>query len=147
MSNPGLTWILVEETLSNYEVLGAEWAQGLKSVREAVSGYSQPHPLPSHGPPVHAAGSQQGCVECLTVLPASGFQLGSLIIGLGWDEGCGTGRSEARRTCGHHVRGALVGCTLGWRSQFLSPGQAVLPRHFSPSTSSSLLLPHQAWGR
>lgn len=30
VSNPGLTQILVEEMLPNCEILGADWAQGLK---------------------------------------------------------------------------------------------------------------------
>ncbi|KAM9632561.1 distal membrane-arm assembly complex protein 2 [Trichechus inunguis] len=34
VSNPGLTRILVEEMLPNCEVLGADWAQGLKSAPE-----------------------------------------------------------------------------------------------------------------
>ncbi|XP_066205300.1 distal membrane-arm assembly complex protein 2 [Saccopteryx leptura] len=37
VSNPGLTQILVEEMLPNCEVLGAEWAQGLKSGLEEQS--------------------------------------------------------------------------------------------------------------
>ncbi|KAM8775064.1 distal membrane-arm assembly complex protein 2 [Rhynchonycteris naso] len=37
VSNPGLTQILVEEMLPNCKVLGAEWAQGLKSELEEQS--------------------------------------------------------------------------------------------------------------
>ena len=37
VSNPGLTQILVEEMLPNCEVLGADWAQGLKSRPEKQS--------------------------------------------------------------------------------------------------------------
>lgn len=37
VSNPGLTQILVEEMLPNCEVLGAEWAQGLKPGPEEPS--------------------------------------------------------------------------------------------------------------
>lgn len=37
VSNPGLTRILVEEMLPNCEVLGADWAQGLKSRPEKQS--------------------------------------------------------------------------------------------------------------
>lgn len=37
VSNPGLTQILVEEMLPNCEVLGADWAQGLKSGLEEQS--------------------------------------------------------------------------------------------------------------
>ncbi|KAM5295953.1 distal membrane-arm assembly complex protein 2 isoform 2-T2 [Glossophaga mutica] len=37
VSNPGLTRILVEEMLPNCEVLGADWAQGLKSRQEKQS--------------------------------------------------------------------------------------------------------------
>lgn len=37
VSNPGLTQILVEEMLPNCEVLGTDWAQGLKSGLEEQS--------------------------------------------------------------------------------------------------------------
>lgn len=37
VSNVGLTQILVEEMLPNCEVVGAEWAQGLKSGQEEQS--------------------------------------------------------------------------------------------------------------
>lgn len=37
VSNPGLTQILVEEMLPNCEVLGADWARGLKSGPEEQS--------------------------------------------------------------------------------------------------------------
>ncbi|XP_004693967.1 PREDICTED: ATP synthase subunit s-like protein [Condylura cristata] len=41
VSNPGLTRILVEEMLPNCEVLGADWAQGLKLGSKATA---RPHP-------------------------------------------------------------------------------------------------------
>ncbi|XP_016064658.1 PREDICTED: ATP synthase subunit s-like protein isoform X3 [Miniopterus natalensis] len=45
VSNPGLTQILVEEMLPNCEVLGTEWAQGLKSgLREQSQDTASPAP-------------------------------------------------------------------------------------------------------
>ncbi|XP_057569062.1 distal membrane-arm assembly complex protein 2 isoform X4 [Hippopotamus amphibius kiboko] len=47
VSNPGLTQILVEEMLPNCEVLGADWAQGLKLGPEEQSRDTARSPIPA----------------------------------------------------------------------------------------------------
>nr|XP_030730009.1 distal membrane-arm assembly complex protein 2 isoform X4 [Globicephala melas] len=47
VSNPGLTQILVEEMLPNCEVLGADWAQGLKLGPEEQSRDTASSPIPA----------------------------------------------------------------------------------------------------
>ncbi|XP_026935446.1 distal membrane-arm assembly complex protein 2 isoform X2 [Sagmatias obliquidens] len=47
VSNPGLTQILVEEMLPNCEVLGADWAQGLKFGPEEQSRDTASSPIPA----------------------------------------------------------------------------------------------------
>lgn len=47
VSNPGLTQILVEEMLPHCEVLGADWAQGLKVGPEEQSPDAAGSPIPA----------------------------------------------------------------------------------------------------